>query len=188
MRATNEGRSWYTDPRGDEIRCHHRRSGCGARREVSESQHLSPWDTGSGYDDSMQTTRTEGAWGGGGRHIALASHICSPRVRVTGDQASIFGDTGEQWHIKFDARFEHYNVVVSAEHVATQTARPADNANHTCIQAGTWQTETGIGDTPSNGDNEGGSRHGKVERWGERGHRRKGAFGSAYAACRPHTM
>lgn len=123
---------------------------------------------------SCISQKAEGAWGGGSRHLAMASRICGVRVHVTGDQECIFGDVGEQWHVRFDARLEQYDVVISANHEAPRTFGHEYREN-TCAQAGKGQTEASNGDTPSMGDTPERSHHRRVERWGGSGYRTKGA-------------
>lgn len=136
-----------------------------------------PWDTGTDYEDIMQITKTEGACGDG-RRTASASQVYSAKIRVARDQKYTFGDTRAQWQIRFGARLEHFDVVVRANHVAAKTARPADKGNTTCAQAGIGQTETIVGNTSSQSDNMSRLHHGKVERWGVSGCRKRAHLGA----------
>ena len=50
--------------------------------------------------------------GGDGRHLAIASQIFGVRIAVVGDRPYWFGTGEATWMIRFDARLEHYDVVV----------------------------------------------------------------------------
>lgn len=85
-----------------------------AERSMEYWQSIFPWDDGKEYAQFHRTTVTPGEWGDG-RHLALASRIFGVRIAVVGDRDYWFGTNGATWTIRFDARLEHYDVVVQDE-------------------------------------------------------------------------